>query len=109
MLALDRAQQESAQFLTFMSKYTCHATSAGQKAGRLSTNQSQFVDTLSTNKAYLLILGPFPKTIVMENIRIFVGNTKCQTQNELNLTLIPLSEEHKLVKEGKSIRRKKQE
>ena len=31
----------------------CHATSAGRKAGSVSTNRSQFVDTLSTNKAYL--------------------------------------------------------
>ena len=30
----------------------CHATSAGRKAGSVSTNKSQFVDTLSTNKAY---------------------------------------------------------
>ena len=30
----------------------CHATSAGRKARSVSTNKSQFVDTLSTNKAY---------------------------------------------------------
>ena len=30
----------------------CHATSAGRKAGSVSTNKSQFVDTLSMNKAY---------------------------------------------------------
>ena len=54
MLALDRAQRESAKFLTFMSQYMCHATSAGRKAGSVSTNNSQFVDTLSTNKAYLI-------------------------------------------------------
>ena len=34
----------------------CHATSAGRKAGSVSTNKSQFVDTLSTNKAYILTL-----------------------------------------------------
>ena len=32
----------------------CHATSAGRKAGSVSTNESQFVITLSTNKAYLI-------------------------------------------------------
>ena len=57
MLALDRAQRGSAQFLTFMSQYICHATSAGQKAGRLSTNKSQFVDRLSTNKAYFFFIA----------------------------------------------------
>ena len=30
----------------------CHATSAGRKAGSVSTNKSQFEDTLSTNRAY---------------------------------------------------------
>ena len=30
----------------------CHATLAGRKAGSVSTNKSQFVHTLSTNKAY---------------------------------------------------------
>ena len=35
----------------------CHATSAGRKAGSVSTNKSQFVDTLFTNKAYLSGLG----------------------------------------------------
>ena len=34
----------------------CHATLAGRKAGSVSTNKSQIVDTLSTNKAYLLYL-----------------------------------------------------
>ena len=53
MLALDRAQRGSVQSLTFMSQYICHATSAGRKAGRLSTNTAQSVDRLSTNKAYL--------------------------------------------------------
>ena len=33
----------------------CHATSAGRKAGSVSKKKSQFVDTLSTNKAYLFI------------------------------------------------------
>ena len=36
-----------------MSQYIGHATSACRKAGSLSTNKSQFVDTLSMNKAYL--------------------------------------------------------
>ena len=35
-----------------MSQYICHATSAGRKAGRISTNTAQSVDRLSTNKAY---------------------------------------------------------
>ena len=52
MLALDRAQRGSVQFFTFMSQYICCATSAGRKAGRLSTNTAQSVDRLSTNKAY---------------------------------------------------------
>ena len=30
----------------------CHATSAGRKAGSVSTNKSQFVDALSMNQAY---------------------------------------------------------
>ena len=30
----------------------CHATSAGRKAGRLSTNTAQSVERLSMNKAY---------------------------------------------------------
>ena len=34
----------------------CHATSAGRKAGSVFTNKSQFVDTLSTNKAYLTLM-----------------------------------------------------
>ena len=34
----------------------CHTTLAGRKAGSVSTNKSQFVDTLSTNKAYLEVL-----------------------------------------------------
>ena len=50
------ALQGSAQFLTFMSQYIGHVTSAGRKAGSLSTNKSQFVDTLITNKAYLWII-----------------------------------------------------
>ena len=33
----------------------CHATSACQKAGSVSTNKSQIKDTLSTNKAYLYV------------------------------------------------------
>ena len=51
MLALDRVQRGSVQFLTLMSQYICHATSASRKAGRLSTNTAQSVDRLSTNKA----------------------------------------------------------
>ena len=51
MLALDRAQRGCVQFLTFMSQYICHATSACRKAGRLFTNKSQFIDRLSTNTA----------------------------------------------------------
>ena len=38
-----------------MSQYICHATSAGRRAGGVSTNKSQFVDTLSTNKAYHIL------------------------------------------------------
>ena len=53
MLALDRKQQGSVQFLTSMSQYICHATSASRKAGRLSTNTAQSLDRLSTNKADL--------------------------------------------------------
>ena len=56
MLALDRAQRGSVQFLNFMSQYWWsrgHATSAGRKAVRLSTNTAQSVDRISTNKAYL--------------------------------------------------------
>ena len=56
MLALDRAQRGSAQFLSFMFQYICHATSAGRKAGSVSTNQSQLVDRLSTNNAYLYLI-----------------------------------------------------
>ena len=37
-------------------QYICHATSAGRKAGRLSTNTAQSVDRLSTNKADLKVL-----------------------------------------------------
>ena len=33
----------------------CHATLAGRKAGSVSMNKSQFVDTLSTNMDYLKI------------------------------------------------------
>ena len=36
----------------------CHATSAGRKAGSVSTNKSQFVDTLSMNKAHQLKTVP---------------------------------------------------
>ena len=49
-----RLHRGCAQFLIFMSQKICHATSAGWKAGRLSTNKSQFVDSLSTNTADLL-------------------------------------------------------
>ena len=52
MLALDRAQQGSVQF-KFQKNL---ATSAGRKAGRLSTNTAQSVDTLSTDKAYLNLI-----------------------------------------------------
>ena len=51
MLALDRAQRGSVQFLTFMSQHICLATSADWNAGSLSTNTAQSVDRLSTNKA----------------------------------------------------------
>ena len=34
----------------------CHATSVDRKAGSVSTNNSQFVDTLSTNKSYHLFI-----------------------------------------------------
>ena len=44
----------------------CHATSAGLKAGSVSTNKSQFVNTLSTNKAYFLSLEEkTPKTHIL--------------------------------------------
>ena len=39
-----------------MSQYICLATSAGRKAGRLSTNTTQSVDRLSTNKANLFLM-----------------------------------------------------
>ena len=66
VLALDRAQRGSVQFLTFMSQYICHATWAGRKAGRLSTNTAQSLDRLSTNKP------TFTNTILKEHkIKLF--------------------------------------
>ena len=49
----DRVQRGCVQFLAFMSQYICIATSAGLKAGSLSTNTAQSVDKVSTNKANL--------------------------------------------------------
>ena len=63
----------------------CHATSAGWKAGKVSTNKSQFVDTLSTNKAYLYIISyvlnqdkyvlHMVNIDVPSHLSVYVGNT----------------------------------
>ena len=66
----------------------CHATSAGRKVGSVSTNKSQFVDTLSTNKAYhtSLVQVIFFSSMVWSKT---TGISKCQVgwQTELNIIL----------------------
>ena len=59
----------------------CHATSASQKAGSVSTNKSQFVDTLSMNKAYLYINA----YQIKKRFRVTCGISKlalCDTQTK---------------------------
>ena len=56
MLALDRAQRGSVQFLTFMSQYTVlQPQPAGKQEVYLQIRKGS-VDTLSTNKPYLVTL-----------------------------------------------------
>ena len=67
-----------------------HATSAGRKAGRLSTNTAQSIDRLSTNKAYQTKKGqqkrtrkvPKPSKVKLKNCR----GAKKQTKNSNKTT-----------------------
>ena len=59
-----------------MSQYICLATSAGWKAGRLSTNTAQSVDRLSTNKADHVIICIY---VIWEKLNNIEPNYKTNT------------------------------
>ena len=49
----------------------CHAIMAGRKAGSVSTNKSQFIDILSTNKAYIFDYEKFCSAVLCDAVMCF--------------------------------------
>ena len=61
----------------------CHPTSAGQKAGSVYKNKSQFVDTLSMNKAYHLELQMHMLNILNLKFKRFPKNMSINLPNSI--------------------------